>query len=395
MAKDRVFRGTNGDDTLRGRAGNDIFYAQGGNDTLYGGAGNDVFYDGSGRDVIHAGAGNDRAFLQDGRNDFFGDLGDDLVFDGVGVDTIDGGSGYDQVSFLGGNHGSVVDLGTGTVADDGFGHAETLVSIEDIAGTSRFADHYTGSDGANRLTASLGDTVFGAGGDDVITVGTLRSAQIDGGRGFDTLAFAASYTDAASNDIARTTGVIVDLASQIADDGFDAKATVTGFEAVTGTGFADRITGDTTANTLLGNAGDDVLSGGRGDDVIRGGEGSDTLSGGAGADLFVYGQLPNLFHDDEFTFNSSDRFVDTILDFEEGGDGTPIDRIDLSDYAGPTSPFTWIGSADPSGAYGELGYKYVNGNTVISLELNAQLPGGELQIVLAGEIPLHATDFIL
>lgn len=137
-----VFEGTAGKNRIDGRAGNDLLFGLDGADTLIGGDGNDTFVPGSTGDA-------------------------DIVLGGDGIDTVN----------YNGSSGVTINLSTNTVADGAAN--DVLVSIENIIG-SQFADD---------LTASVGGTVLGAGGNDRISGSTLpdryTSERLEGGTGAD------------------------------------------------------------------------------------------------------------------------------------------------------------------------------------------------------------------
>ena len=98
-----------------------------------------------------------------------GDSGDNTLRGSGGDDTIDGGPGSDWI-----NHGSSpaginVDLSQNVVFDDGYGSTDTLISIENVAG-SDFNDSIVGSSGDNHLNGNQGNDFLdgGAGNDTLI-----------------------------------------------------------------------------------------------------------------------------------------------------------------------------------------------------------------------------------
>lgn len=185
--------------------------------------------------------------------------GDDILRGMGGNDTLDGGRGKDTVSY---EHmastGAVVSLASppsGTV----------FISIENLTGSSG-ADHLTGDQQANVIKGLDGDdTLVGGGGNDTL----------DGGLGKDYV----SYQDS-------TTGVVVSLAGQPADNG---GVTFVNVEGLIGSNLADQLTGAATDSALDGRPGDDVLQGSAGADTLRGGDGNDTLMGGADGDSLIGG----------------------------------------------------------------------------------------------------------
>ncbi|MHC2003110.1 calcium-binding protein [Methylobacterium sp. CM6241] len=188
-------------------------------------------------DSLHGNDSNDRSF-------------DSLIGLGGG-DTLDGGGGndavrYDRDASFGGAQGVTVDLAKG-FATDGFGYRDTLISIEVVRGT-QFADMLTGGNTASAAYEGF----YGLGGNDTIA----------GGRGFDEIRYDRDV------DNGGTRGVVVNLATGTATDGFGNTDTLSGIEAVAGTASADRLTGDGLANRFTAQGGNDVLDGGAGLDTI-------------------------------------------------------------------------------------------------------------------------------
>jgi Ca2+-binding RTX toxin-like protein len=110
--------------------------------------------------------------------------------------------------------------------------------------------------------ASIGSTIDGLAGNDVVIGGAGRDV-LSGGRGSgDTLSYA--FSDA---------GITANLQLNVASGGHALSDTISGFENLVGTGFVDNLTGTSGAN---------VLRGGGGNDVLAGAAGADTLDGGAG-----------------------------------------------------------------------------------------------------------------
>jgi len=199
---------------------------------------------------------------------FGGNTANDVYegFEGLaGNDYINGGSGYDEVRYnqdanYGGGAGVVVNLSAAVqdgvasnTARDGFGHIDTLVSVEGARGTTS-ADKFYGNAADNVLR--------GMGGADFM----------DGGAGLDTIDYFGHSGTAATN------GVIVNLSN--------AAVTVGAVVVAAGTGRD----GNGVVTTLVsvegarGNAGNDSFIGGAEDNVFRGDGGNDSIDGGAGTD---------------------------------------------------------------------------------------------------------------
>ncbi|RZJ39868.1 MAG: hypothetical protein EON86_13565, partial [Brevundimonas sp.] len=104
--------------TIDGGAGNDVLDASAAVNVILasGGIGNDVVLGGAANDVLVGGDGSDR------------------LSGGAGSNVIDGGAGGDLVEYLNATQGVRVDLNEGTVANNGHGLGDTLISIEHLTG---------------------------------------------------------------------------------------------------------------------------------------------------------------------------------------------------------------------------------------------------------------------
>jgi Ca2+-binding RTX toxin-like protein len=177
----------------------------------------------------------------------------ELFIGNKGNDTLNGGTqGYDEAVYTSSPAAIAINLST-SVAQDGWGNNDTLISIEGIEGSS-WNDVITGDAGNNRLD--------GRGGNDTL----------DGGTGNDWV----EYNNA-------TGAVTVNLGAGSAS-GAAGTDVLSNFENVQGSIYNDTITGSTAANTLEGLDGTDVLHGGDGNDTLLGGIGDDFFRGGAGDD---------------------------------------------------------------------------------------------------------------
>ncbi|WPO98927.1 retention module-containing protein [Pseudomonas sp. HR96] len=138
--------------------------------------GDHVLAGSDGNDVLTAGAGNDS---------LFGGKGDDLLIAGSGNDLLNGGDGNDTVSYqnaTAGVHVSLAIAGQQNVMD---GKYDTLVSIENLIGSSH-DDVLIGNDKGNVLNGGLGnDTLIGGSGNDTL-IGGMGNNTLTGGGGSDT-----------------------------------------------------------------------------------------------------------------------------------------------------------------------------------------------------------------
>jgi serralysin len=307
----------NGNDVLNGSVGNDDMFGHGGNDVLNGGAGNDYLVGGTGRD------------------------------------TYNGGVGFDYVSFDHNNYDPGVVRGVSVNAQartviDNFGYSETFTSIEGFRG-SMFADSFIGS--------AINEDFVPMGGRDVV----------NGGGGADDWVM---Y----HQDVKRTGGnhgVIVNLTTGVAIDGFGRQDTLLNIESVKATKFNDVLTGSAVTNYFNAGPGNDIIIGLAGNDFLGGGAGRDTMTGGLGNDRFDY-------------WAATDSLVganaDIIKDFDDSGD----DRIGLSDLFGPA--MVYRGTLAFSGA----GQVRINDIAGVDLLVEVNL-GGTLAADM--QIRLSSTDF--
>ena len=345
-AGDDEINGGAGSDLVYGNAGDDTIILDDGDDSAYGGAGNDTIYGGAGSDYLSGGDGNDTLDVQEDalstdedeiapgngndtiivgasqevtlnysdlssavtvdlaagtatatgkldtisngagisrvygtsfddtitgsvtRTVFIGLAGDDTF---TGVDGVNDGVYYDYDYRYGGTSAVTVNLGAGW-ATDGFGDTDTFTSVEQVRGTM------------------FNDTVYGSDRDVTETYRMLAGDDyIDGGDGWDVVSYATDYKREDSDGNKGTSGVVVNLATHTATDGFGDTDTLINIEEVTGTQYADIIKGSAAVETLNGEDGNDKLYGYGGADTLNGGNGNDLLAGGGGADVMTGG----------------------------------------------------------------------------------------------------------
>ena len=289
--------GMAGSDILRGGSGNDILYGGIGDDRLYGGDDNDTLRGDAGGDTIDGGDGTDTVdystavtgvsvLLDGGAASVDDDNDTDTTADTLtnienitgsdyndhfGGDAtnnrINGGAGTDTIRFNrndGNTAGATVQLGDGsnegtaTYEFRGSATEDTLISIENIIGSSH-NDNFTGNDIANNLSGGDGeDTLSGQGGDDTLNGGNDNDT-LNGNEGGDTLS---------------------------GDGGDDTLNGGTGEDTLNGGANNDTLNGGADNDELYGGSGDDTLNGGDGNDTINGNEGSDTFIASAGNDIY-------------------------------------------------------------------------------------------------------------
>jgi len=202
---DDIIRGQNHNDKLYGGDGNDYINGdgdsneteRGGNDDIDGGTGNDTLYGGYGNDTLYGRAGDDNLNGGDDSDILYGDSGNDTLSGGDrndtlgGLDrndTLDGGDGNDTADY------SYSTSSTSRISanlsskfakifrDRGFTKEDTLISIENIIGSSG-NDTLVGDSGNNSLQGrSDNDNLSGGEGNDTL----------DGGNGDDTADYSYS-----------------------------------------------------------------------------------------------------------------------------------------------------------------------------------------------------------
>jgi len=439
-----TINGTESDDTLAGTGGNDAISGLGGNDSISGGTGNDTLDGGNGNDSLVGGDGNDS---------LLGGAGQDTLSGGAGDDTLDGGTITDTVNLTdlnvavygGAPAGANINLQTNK-ASDGWGGTDTLSNINFVVGTSHndtiigsnsgLFEQFDGGLGndyidggtitataANRVTyagasasvnvdLSQGNATGGAGTDTLVNINFVRGSDYgDQITGSDATAYSETFDGRGGVDVIdgkggtdwvrfelATTGVVVDLAANKAQDGQGNTDLVYNIENVRGTGFNDSITGDAGANRLEGQGGEDVLIGGNGNDTLVGGLGNDSLTGGTGADQFMFGAGGNGV--DTITDLGSDDVINIGASLAGGGaaagDGSTVNAggVQVSSSAGVTT--LSIDTNNIAGAEVQINLQgmysasaftvtnYGNGTSGITLSSNQNLVGTSGNDTLSG-----------
>ncbi len=320
---DHLLSGGDGDDNItiakgvaHGDAGNDTISASIGA-SAYGDAGDDLI---TGAGSLYGGEGNDQL---SGNGLLEGGAGNDIltISSAAGTSLRDGGDGIDTFVVV---TASEVSLTTGVVRAVGSTSpgAPTLVSIENLAGSSA-ADRLEGDAGANVITGGGGDDLlYGAAGDDAlygdagvdrleggegadrldggggtdmllggdgndVLVGGAGDDDLDGGVGDDTAFFATSIEAVTFsyeggqiivNGIGRDRLIGIEHLEFVdgrLDVGPDGRVILQPLTDIVGTAGADRLTGGNGRDNILGQGGDDVLDGGGNWDTLNGGEGYD------------------------------------------------------------------------------------------------------------------------
>jgi Ca2+-binding RTX toxin-like protein len=263
-AEDLILGG-NGVDVINAGGGDDWTYASGAGDRVCGNAGADHLYAGDGNDLVYGGTGADQAYGEAGDDQVYGNDDDDSLYGSAGQDRVQGGKGSDWLD--GGSEGDVL-----------------------LGGTSKAG------------TADVGDTLFGAGGPDVL------------------------IGDDAQTDVAASAPYPTDLGSS---DG--------------SLGGKDFLVGGDDADRIYGGLDDDTTYGGGGDDYAEGGPGTDHTWGQAGDDDLIGGSSELA----SGSFAGSEPGRPDAQDTLSGGDGQDV-------LAGDNASITRGGTAHPVMAGHEL-----------------------------------------
>ncbi len=376
-----VINGGPGNNFFTGGDGDDEINGNGGFDDIDGGAGDDTLRGGSEGDTIDGDEGNDYLegdnFGEFGNDNLNGGIGDDIFAPGFGDDNIDGGEGLDVIFYNSWGLTSGVTINNTDTERDGvaafttdkrgFG-TDTLTNVEAFHGSEWNDTIYVGGLGGGYTFDRAGDDTVIASQDPNATESHFFAA----GSGSDTYVGtvnrdAVDYTDDGFDSSFIVQGVVVDLATGTATDGWGGTDTLTSIEDVNGTRFGDTIQGDDEDNRLIGLDGDDTiegrggddnidgnagaddisggdgnddLSGGAGDDIIDGGVGGDFLQPGAGNDTVIGGDNGPLGEDDDlsYIFDSIDSETTNGINATFTGEfeGT------VTDYAGGLDTFSGI-----------------------------------------------------
>ena len=167
-------------------------------------------------------------------------------------------------------------------------------------------DYIRGTSGADTISRTGGETVYGQDGNDVISLlsganyvrGDAGDDSVSGGSGFDDINGNMGNDTLRGNDGEDWVVGGKDNDLLFGDAGFD---------IVYGNMGNDTVDGGAGNDWVRGGQGDDTVMGGAGDDWLWGDKGNDTLSGGAGADLFYSLAGAGIDRITDFNFAEGDR----------------------------------------------------------------------------------------
>lgn len=374
-------------------------------------------YVGDNRWETYNGTGINEVITMSGGND-------NVILSGWSNSSVDGGSGYDTLEFriLPNTRPMEIKLNSGNV-----------VGIEKIIGAIGHVNNFdfrtvttemalSGGDLGDVISAGSYGTVYGGGGNDLLTAFGIKNF-VHGGAGDDTLysfggqglnlffgdqgndRFVIRQSDRVfENDGEGIDTVVVNFGYTLQDffenleitgtlgdldahgNAADNVITVTGAAGQNAWGWAgnDTLIGHATASgatdefwggdgndILIGNAGDDALDGGIGDDLLDGGAGNDYLDGREGVDRATYaGALAGVA-------------VDLTLTGQQNTGGAGLDTLlGIENLTGSAYSDTLTGDAGDNALNGEAGVDTLHGGAG-----NDRLDGGaaEGNYLFAGE----------
>lgn len=276
------------------------------------------------------------------------------------------------------------DLGGRCGVDAGTGNDSVISFKEDgnaiILGTGN--DTYVGR-GFGSFSTERADTVLGGDGDDTFAFETFKSSYdgganndtffsvgwqntINGGDGEDTV----SYEPRSDDSTQGSTGVTINLSTQIVQTGGSRIETLISIENATGSHNNDLIVGNAQAN------------------VLRGAGGLDAVTGGGGADRFVFASASDapVFTD----------FADQITDFNRAqGDKIDLSLIDADASVRNDQAFSFIGTAAFNGTKGAL-RAVLNAPNQMLVQGDINGDGvADFQFLVDGLSSMQSSDFIL
>ncbi len=223
-----------------------------------------------------------------------GNSGDNIIESGNGYDQVDGGAGIDTISYVNSTLAVFVNIGTTNAQSGGDAHGDTLLNIENII-ASAYNDKLTGSSVANRIDGASGvDTVSYANSTAAVNVNLgLTTAQSGGFAAGDTLVSIENIIGSSYNDTLTGTSLANKIEGGSGVDTVSyagSNAAVNVNLAVTTAQVGGHAAGDTLFNieNIIGSSYSDTLKGTSIANIINGGTGNDKMTGGSGADIFKF-----------------------------------------------------------------------------------------------------------
>lgn len=194
----------------------------------------------------------------------------------------------------------------------------TLVDLNALASLG-------GTSGDDQLSRDDAATLYGFGGDDVLS---SAGGWMFGGEGNDTYevrGYGADVREVAGQGVDTVHSVV----SYVLGDNLE-NLVLVGPDATygSGNGLANAITASDAAAQLYGAFGDDVLTGGASDDLLDGGDGADRMTGGAGNDRYVVDSAADI------VVEAASGGTDTVVANVSYSLGESVERLELTGNAG-------------------------------------------------------------
>lgn len=161
----------------------------------------------------------------------------------------------------------------------------------------------------------------------------------------------------------------------------------------------DYLRGDEGNDLLVGGSGDDTLLGGSGRDVLQGGLGRDILTGDGPSGLFGAAPEADIFRWASVNDSRAGTARDVVTDFLRGTDILDLAGIDANTQVSGNQAFAFLGSAQFTGAAGQLRAEIFTradgtGMTLLQADVNGDRVA-DFEVQLNGTFTLAASDFIL
>lgn len=340
--------GDGNNNTLDGTGDADNIFGLGGDDTINGAAGADYIEGGDGIDTINGGGGADTILITDYDDIVDGGLNTDSVIidfsaftSAIGLFQFAANAGGPWSYGGGGTINAVENVTILLSGNDDTIAADTsslALTINGNGGNDQIyggmaADILSGGAGNDVLTSggvvqvSIGDSLFGNGGDDTLRLSSEGSA--DGGAGVDGLILYSNGAAAGTSlnftamwsggSVAYGSGVLtaIEMVQFFNGTAFN-DVLVIGDGQQLHEGFSQSYYGNDGNDVLIGGINSESLDGGIGNDVLSAGAGNDWLYGGAGTDDLIGGTGDDNYHFPEV--------IESIVEY--AGEG--IDTVHLS-----------------------------------------------------------------
>ncbi|WP_395678584.1 beta strand repeat-containing protein, partial [Inquilinus sp.] len=358
--------------TIFGTAASETIAGSSSSDTIYGGP--TTSPNGTGNDTVNAGNGSDIVFGGDGSDVLNGESNNDTLIGGAGNDTLNGGSSTDTADYSqdGGTGAVTVNLATGT-ATDSFGNTDTLISIENIIGTSLgdvFVSNVT-DDVDNSFAGGAGvDSLSYAASTNSLTINLATGTATGNNIGTDDLSSIENITTGSGND--SFTASVASGVDNVFNGGtgtdsiiYSAATNALAVDLVAGTVAAMGVGTDTLIaieNVTTGSGNDSFLA-----NVTNGINNS--LNGGSGNDTIDYSAATNALTINLSTGSATGTGIgtDTLTSFETVKTGSGNDVLTAA--SGGSTLIAGAGTDQVTGGIGNdtlvggAGNDTLNGNS--------------------------------